>query len=119
MSPQELQTCINREQLMQIRAAVDAVHASGNLLDYLQRVVAYTRNTAEFAYGLSPRGTLALLHCAKTWALMQGRQHVVPEDLQQVLRAVASHRLVPTSDFAGDSHVLIRDTLANVEVIAA
>ncbi len=119
VSPQELQVCINREQLLQIRAAVEAVHTSENLLDYLQRLVAYTRNTAEFAYGLSPRGALALLHCAKTWALMQGRQHVVPEDLQQVLPAVASHRLIPTSDFAGDSHVLIRDTLANVEVIAA
>ena len=68
---------------------------------------------------MSPRGALALLHCARTWALMCDREHVVPEDLQKVLPAVAGHRLVPSSDFAGDSHALIRDTLANVEVIAA
>ena len=100
-----------------IRAAVDRVHASDNLLDYLQRLVAYTRNATEFAYGLSPRGALALLQSARTWALMSGREHVVPEDLQKVLPAVAAHRLVPTSDYAGDSHALIRDILNNVDVI--
>jgi MoxR-like ATPase len=116
---EDLEPCLSTEELEQIRAAVDGVHASDNLLDYLQRLVAYTRNAAEFAYGLSPRGALALLHCARTWALMSGRGHVVPEDLQKVLPAVAAHRLVPTSDYAGDSNALIRDILANVDVIAA
>ena len=118
ISADDLQPCLSAEQLQQIRDAVDGVHASDNLLDYLQRLVAYTRNAAEFAYGLSPRGALALLHCSRTWALMAGRGHVVPEDLQKVLPAVAAHRLVPTSDYAGDSNALIRDILANVDVIA-
>ncbi len=118
ISADDLQPCLSAEQLQQIRDAVDGVHASDNLLDYLQRLVAYTRNAAEFAYGLSPRGALALLHCSRTWALMAGRSHVVPEDLQKVLPAVAAHRLVPTSDYAGDSNALIRDILANVDVIA-
>ena len=78
------------------------MHASDNLLDYLQRLVAYTRQSAEFAVGLSPRGALALLDCARTWAVMHNRGHVVPEDLQMVLPAVASHRLVPSGDYAGD-----------------
>ena len=116
---EELEPCLTSAQLEQVRIGVDGVHASDNLLDYLQRLVAYTRNAAEFAYGLSPRGALALLHCARTWALMSGRGHVVPEDLQKVLPAVAAHRLVPTSDYAGDSNALIRDILANVDVIAA
>ncbi|MEP5766535.1 MAG: MoxR family ATPase [Halieaceae bacterium] len=117
-SAQELTPCLNAAQLAEIRTAVDQVHASDNLLDYLQRLVAYTRNAAEFAYGLSPRGGLALLHCARTWALMAGRSHVVPEDLQKVLPAVAAHRLVPTSDYAGDSNALVRDILSSVDVIA-
>lgn len=116
---EDLKTCLTAEQLKQIRLAVNEVHASDNLLDYLQRLVAYTRNTAEFAYGLSPRGALALLHCARTWAFMEGRGHVVPEDLQTVLPAVASHRLVPTSDYSGDSSALVHDILHNVDVIAA
>jgi MoxR-like ATPase len=114
----DLQVCLSFQQLQDIRAEIDKVHASDSLLDYLQRLVAYTRNSAEFACGLSPRGSLALLNCARAWALMSGREHIVPEDLQKVLPPVASHRLVPSSDFAGDSHALIRDTLANVEVIA-
>ena len=72
------------------------MHASENLLDYLQRLVAYTRQSAEFEVGLSPRGALALLDCAKTWAVMHNREHVVPEDVQLVLPAVAGHRLIPS-----------------------
>lgn len=117
--PEDLRSCLTIEQLADIRRAVDDVHASDNLLDYLQRLVAYTRNSAEFACGLSPRGALAVLHSARTWALMEGRGHVVPEDLQTVLPAVASHRLVPTSDYAGDSSALVHDILHNVDVIAA
>ena len=117
IKPEDLQACLSAQQLHDIRIAVDGVHASDNLLDYLQRLVAYTRNATDFAYGLSPRGALALLQSARTWALMSGREHVVPEDLQKVLPAVAVHRLVPTSDFAGDSHALIRDILNNVDVI--
>lgn len=113
----DLQPCLSLEQLQSIRQAVDLVHASDNLLDYLQRLVAYTRNATECAYGLSPRGALALLQSARTWALMNGREHVVPEDLQKTLPAVASHRLAPTSDYAGDNHGLIRDILNNVDVI--
>lgn len=109
--------CINGEQLEAIRSAVSQVHASDNLLDYLQRLVAYTRESAEFEVGLSPRGALALLDCAKTWAVMHSRGHVVPEDLQMVLPAVASHRLVPSGDYAGDGAALVTLLQRNVDVI--
>jgi MoxR-like ATPase len=108
---------IDAQQLDAIRRAVSQVHASDNLLDYLQRMVAYTRESAEFAVGLSPRGALALLDCAKTWAVMHNRGHVVPEDLQMVLPAVASHRLVPAGDYAGDGDALVALLQRNVDVI--
>jgi MoxR-like ATPase len=108
---------IDAQQLDAIRSAVSQVHASDNLLDYLQRMVAYTRESAEFAVGLSPRGALALLDCAKTWAVMHNRGHVVPEDLQMVLPAVASHRLVPAGDYAGDGDALVALLQRNVDVI--
>ena len=119
LTAQALDSCLSVDELIQIRQAVDKVHASDALLDYLQRIVGHTRNAAEFAYGLSPRGALALLHSARTWAYMAGRNHVVPEDLQKVLPPVAAHRLVPTSEYAGDSAALVRDLLAHVDVIAA
>ncbi len=108
---------ISAEQLQAIRQAVDGVHAAESLLDYLQRLVAYTREAAEFEVGLSPRGALALLNSAKTWAMMQNRGHVVPEDLQMVLPAVASHRLVPSGGFAGDGMALVALLQRNVDVI--
>ena len=108
---------ISTEQLAIIRSAVAEVQASENLLDYLQRLVAYTRQSPEFAVGLSPRGAMALLDCARTWAVMNSRGHVVPEDLQTVLPAVAGHRLVPSGDYAGDGHALVSLLQRNVDVI--
>lgn len=110
---------ISHEQLQLIRTQAAAVHASDNLLDYLQRLVAYTRSSAEFAVGLSPRGALALLDCARTWALMHNRGHLVPEDLQMVLPAVAAHRLVPAGDYAGDGMALVELLRREVDVIRA
>jgi MoxR-like ATPase len=112
-----LEQRITAEQLQLIRSAVAQVHASDNLLDYLQRLVACTRQSPEFAVGLSPRGALALLDCARTWAVMHNRGHVVPEDLQLVLPAVASHRLVPSGDYAGDGAALVALLQRNVDVI--
>jgi MoxR-like ATPase len=109
--------CINLEQLESIRVTVSMVNASDNLLDYLQRLVAYTRQSAEFEVGLSPRGALALLDCAKTWAAMHNRSHVVPEDIQLVLPAVAAHRLVPSGDYAGDGDALVDLLLRSVDVV--
>lgn len=112
-----LERRIDANQLEQIRQAVTQVHASASVLDYLQRLVAYTRQAPEFAVGLSPRGALAILQCAKTWALMNNRGHLVPEDIQMVLPAVTAHRVIPGSDYAGDSLALIVQMQSNVDVV--
>ncbi|WP_116363978.1 AAA family ATPase [Parahaliea mediterranea] len=114
---QRLEQRISTAQLTQIREAVAGVHTADSLLDYLQRLVAYTREAPEFAVGLSPRGALALLDCARTWAVMHNRGHVVPEDLQLVLPAVVAHRLVPSGDFSGDGMALVMQMLRKVDVI--
>ncbi len=108
---------IDANQLDAIRTAVTQVHASENILDYLQRLVAYTRQAPEFAVGLSPRGALAVLACAKTWAVMNSRGHIVPEDIQMVLPAVTAHRLIPSGDYAGDSLALVVQLQSNVDVV--
>ncbi len=109
--------CIDARQLLAIRTAVSEVHASDNLLDYLQRLVAYTRQSPEFEVGLSPRGAMALLDCAKTWAVMSARGHVVPEDVQMILPAVAAHRLVPSGEYSGDGGALVDLLQRSVDVI--
>lgn len=90
---EELQPCVEVEQLRALREQVGAVHASDALLDYLQALVEHSRNHAGYGFGLSPRASLALLRSAQAWALMDNRRHVLPEDVQAVLRAVVNHRL--------------------------
>ena len=80
-------------ELLDIQQQVRAVHMSDALLDYLQAVIAMTRDTPEFGPGLSPRAGLALLHCSQAWAFMEDRRHVLPEDVQAVLPSVVNHRL--------------------------
>lgn len=79
-------------------AATRAVHVGPHLLDYVQNLLAASRNGANFALGLSPRAGLALLAAARAWALLDGRDHVQPEDVQAVLPAVAGHRLRAAED---------------------
>ncbi len=114
----ELQSRITLPQLAAIQAKVDQVKASDALLSYLQRLVHFTRTSPDFAYGLSTRGALALLRCAKTWALIHGRGHVLPEDIQQVMPAVAAHRLRDAADYGDQSgYGLVEKALNQVDVL--
>ena len=79
------------ETLAEVQEQVYKVHASPALLDYLQDLLEASRR--RHRAGLSPRAGLALLHAAQAWALMQGREIVLPEDIQAVGIAVMAHRL--------------------------
>ncbi|SDY47727.1 MoxR-like ATPase [Lysobacter sp. yr284] len=85
-----------------IRRAVDAVHASEALIAYVQALLARSRKHPGVRVGLSPRAGLALLRAARAYALLLGRGHVVPEDVQALFAAVATHRLVAEADAAAD-----------------
>lgn len=113
----ELSQVMTEQQLHALQQELLAVKASSALLDYIQRLVAHTRSAAEFSYGLSPRAALALLACAKGWALIAGRQHVIPEDVQTVLPAVAAHRLSASADFNGDGSALVDRLLNEVDAL--
>lgn len=105
-------------QLQALQRSVDAISASDLLLDYVQRIVDHSRRSPDFAYGLSPRGTLALLQAAKAWALLNARDHVVPEDVQAVLPCVVEHRLREAADFAGHGGAaLAQRLLTSVDVV--
>jgi len=86
------------QELLDLQHRAQQIHASSALFDYVQALTDHTRRAADYVNGLSPRAALALLHAARAWALMAGRGHVVPEDVQAVLPAVVGHRLVPTGE---------------------
>lgn len=87
--------------LLRLRSEVSRVHASEALLDYVQALVAWSRERPGFGAGLSPRAALALLRSARAWALLDGRKSVIPEDVQAVAPAVAGHRLRADGEPAG------------------
>lgn len=113
-----IEPVLDVESLRVLQAAVDQVKASDPLIDYVQRLVAHSRRGQEFAFGLSPRGALALLHAARAWALIHDRSHVVPEDVQAVLPGVVEHRLREAADYAGHGGgALAQKLLAGVDVV--
>jgi MoxR-like ATPase len=106
------------EGLRALQRAVDEVKVSDLLIEYVQRLVAHSRRGSEFAFGLSPRGALALLHGARAWALINDRSHVVPEDVQAVLPSVVEHRLREAADFSGHGGgALAQKLLSSVDVV--
>ena len=95
-----LDPCMTPAELSELQSAVQKVHVAPALLDYVQAIVEHTRRSPDYVTGLSPRAALALLHSARAWALLEGRDKVIPEDVQAILPGVAAHRLRPAHDAA-------------------
>ena len=87
--------CLTPEQILELRRACGSIFASPALIEYVQALLAASRAHAEIRIGLSPRAGLAVLAAARAHALLAGRAHCVPEDVQAVFPFVASHRLAP------------------------
>ncbi|KRT54032.1 AAA family ATPase [endosymbiont of Ridgeia piscesae] len=97
------QPLLSPEQLEVYQQQVASIHISEALLDYCQNLLAYSRSAEPFRQGLSPRAGLAMLQTARAWAMLEGRNHVLPEDLQAVLSATIGHRLFLTGEEEGGS----------------
>jgi MoxR-like ATPase len=106
-------------ELGDARAALREVHASAALVGYVQALVHASRQNGLFAEGLSPRAAIALLQAARAWAALEGRNHVLPEDVQAVLVPVAAHRLRPLRAAGGSvasSRDLVQQLMKSVPV---
>jgi MoxR-like ATPase len=96
-----LQPVARPSDLLTAQTEVKKVYVSAALLDYVQALIAHTRASGKYAEGLSPRGGLALLAAARAWAWLDGRDHVIPEDVQNIIASVAGHRLHATNRESG------------------
>jgi MoxR-like ATPase len=97
---------LGSDQVLALRAAVERLHASPAVVAYVQALLQESRRHPGVQVGLSPRAGLGLLRGARAFALLDGRAHVLPEDVQALFAQVAAHRLVPESESEG------RDALA-------
>ena len=88
-----LQPMLTSDDVLILQEQAAGVHVSDALLDYVQDLLEYTRSSAYFYVGLSPRAGLNLLMAAKASAFLNEREYALPEDLQQVLPWVVGHRL--------------------------
>ncbi|MEA1050899.1 MoxR family ATPase [Lamprobacter modestohalophilus] len=93
-----LQPLIDAATLMQFQARLDGIHAAPPIIDYCLHILHYTRSSNRFRHGLSPRAGLGLLRAARAWAMVEGRDYVAPDDIQQVLPAVVPHRLAQETE---------------------
>jgi len=85
---------IDSEKLLEIQRKIGQIHVSDSLLEYAANLVSATRNHEKVALGISPRGSLHLLKCAKAWAYTQGRDYVLPDDIQEMVLPVFEHRII-------------------------
>ena len=111
----QLPTVLTPVELVAAQRAVQAVHVSEALLDYLQALIGATRSGRWFVDGLSPRAGIAVLRAAKARALLSKRDYVAPDDLQWVLPQTIAHRLQPV---AGAGRGRVEQVRAMLEAVA-
>jgi MoxR-like ATPase len=91
---EDLKACVTCEQMLDLQAQVRKVHVDRAVAEYMVKLVEGTRADPRLRLGISPRGTLALYRVAQARALMEGREHVLPEDVKALALPVLSHRVV-------------------------
>ena len=97
----KIEPLLDHSELAAIQTLIPQVRTSDALVDYVLRLVEATRSEPQFAWGLSPRASLALLAAARAWAFLANREYVIPEDVQAVLPSVVGHRLRERADPSG------------------
>jgi MoxR-like ATPase len=107
----ELEPALGADELRALQAAVEDVYVDDLMLQWIVQLVRATREVEGVAIGASVRGSLMLERTARAWALVHGRDHVVPEDVEWLFLPVLGHRLVLTSAYLAERRTLGRAQL--------
>ncbi len=110
---------VNPTQLAQIRESIQQVRVEEGILDYITAITDATRHSSDLSLGASTRAGVALLLAAKTYAALQGRDYVAPDDIKLLVPPVMRHRvyLRPEAEIEGlDTDAVFRRLLAQLEV---
>ena len=97
---------LEEQTLAKIQSLVSKVKCADSLIDYVYRLAAFTRQSDQCKHGLSPRALIALLQASRAWALIEGRDYLIPDDIQAVFPYLAEHRI---SQHSVSQHGLTRD----------
>jgi len=91
---ERVEQVLDSEELLEIQRETGQVYISDSMLEYTTNLVSATRNHEKIALGISPRGSLHLIRCAKAWAYTQDRDYVLPDDVQELVLPVFGHRII-------------------------
>ncbi|QFY89301.1 MoxR family ATPase [Magnetovirga frankeli] len=110
------QCLVSVEQLLELQRQAADIYTSDALLNYCQALLQFTRVSDDFIHGLSPRAGLGMLAAARAWAMIEGRDMVIPEDVQAVLPAVCGHRLQGTDSQGQNAERLVDLLIGSVAI---
>jgi MoxR-like ATPase len=102
----QLRPVARASDIQELVVAVRGVLVSDQVKDYIISLSNATRNSPELRLGASPRATLHLLRASRAWAALDGRDYVIPDDVQRLARPVLAHRLLPTAEAIVERHLL-------------
>jgi MoxR-like ATPase len=109
-------TLLSPGDVIALQKDCESIHVSEDLLDYIQVLLAETRDERWFESGLSPRAGLALLKASRAFAFLENRDHVTPEDVQTIFPGLARHRINPSSGFSQSSDEQIQELILQTPI---
>ncbi len=89
-----LKAVISGDEILEIQRIVREVYVDESIDDYIVNIVRATRENKNVQLGASPRGSLSLFRAAQAWAVIHGREYVIPDDVKQFVKPVLSHRII-------------------------
>jgi MoxR-like ATPase len=101
----QLSPVARASDVQELVTAVRGVLVSDQVKDYIISLANATRTSPELRLGASPRATLHLLRASRAWAALDGRDYVIPDDVQRLARPVLAHRLLPTAEAIVERHL--------------
>ena len=115
---QALAVCATKEDLEQMKLEADRVEVHRSIIDYISEIIMATRKRDDVVSGVSPRGSIALMKCAKVLAFAEERDYVIPDDIKRLAVPVLAHRLIMGGGYgtSADSKAVIRAILDEVKV---
>jgi MoxR-like ATPase len=116
---ENLKPALDLEKVLELQEEVKKIQVSPNVLDYIVKLVSATRKKEEVKLGASPRASIALMKTSCAWALLEGRDYVIPEDVVNLLPWVLKHRLIlqPKALIAGKTpEHIISDLLRSTPI---
>ena len=114
VSLEELEPVLQREELVDLIRAVEAVKVGEPVTDYAYSVVDATRRHESILLGVSPRAAISWVHAGRALALFEGRSYVVPDDLKALARPLLGHRVFLKG--GGDARALVEEIVAATPV---